>query len=153
MTMHGPAIGSVASGGTPMSEAGAALDDAVVQAEAILHHTFADRALASLALTHASSADHRLVSNERLEFLGDAVLGIIVCEHIFREHPALEEGELTKIKSSVVSRDTCARVARALGMDRLIRVGKGMSDRGDVPTSLAAGVGRRAALCPGLHGA
>ena len=68
--------------------------------------------LAPLRVTHASGAQHRLASNERLEFLGDAILGFIVCEILYHNYPDLLEGELTKIKSVVVSRQTCAKSAR-----------------------------------------
>jgi len=114
--------------------------DALSRAETILDHRFRDREMLALALTHASSADHRLQSNERLEFLGDAVLGVIVCEFLFENYPELQEGDLTKVKSLVVSRDTCAEVADELGLSALITLGKGMSSRGDLPRSLAAGV-------------
>lgn len=116
------------------------LTDLVDRAQVILGHTFTDRGLLSLALTHASSAEHRLASNERLEFLGDAVLGLIVCEYLFAHYPDLQEGDLTKIKSAVVSRETCARVADELGLTDLIVLGKGMSNRGSIPRSLSAGV-------------
>src|SRR5688500_10301197 len=66
------------------------------------------------ALTHASGANTRLASNERLEFLGDAVLGLVTCEQLFSRFPDYEEGDLTKIKSVVVSRRTCARISRQL---------------------------------------
>ena len=56
------------------------------------------------ALTHASGAAHRLGSNERLEFLGDAILGAVVCEALFQMYPDYLEGDLTRIKSTVVSR-------------------------------------------------
>lgn len=114
--------------------------DCLSRAEAILNHRFVDREKLALALTHASSADHRLQSNERLEFLGDAVLGMVVCELLFESYPELQEGDLTKVKSLVVSRDTCAEVADELGLSALITLGKGMSSRGDLPRSLAAGV-------------
>jgi len=123
-----------------MIEAGADSSDSVVRAQQIIGYEFTRPELLDLALTHASSADHRLASNERLEFLGDAILGMIVCEFLFEAYPDLQEGELTKIKSAVVSRDTCAKVAIKLGLDELIQLGKGMSSRGDVPHSLAAGV-------------
>ena len=60
-------------------------------------------------------AQHRLASNERLEFLGDAILGSIVCERLFKQYPEYLEGDLTKIKSMVVSRTTCANSARRWG--------------------------------------
>ena len=108
------------------------------QAQAILGHRFTDRALLNRGLTHASSADCRLQSNERLEFLGDAVLGLVVVEYLHRTFPDLLEGELTKIKSSVVSRRTCAEVARELGLEQLLTLGKGMAINETLPSSVAA---------------
>ncbi len=78
-------------------------------------YTFRDKTLLSAALTHASGAQHRLASNERLEFLGDSILGAIVCELLYVQYPDYLEGDLTKIKSIVVSRQTCARSARGSG--------------------------------------
>src|SRR5262245_35306994 len=95
-------------------------------AERLLGHRFQDTELLAQALTHASVADSRLQSNERLEFLGDAVLGLVVCEYLFAQYDDLLEGELTKIKSSVVSRRTCADIATALGLEELLRLGKGL---------------------------
>jgi ribonuclease-3 len=105
-----------------------------------LGHRFANRALLVTALTHASIADRRVVSNERLEFLGDAVLGLVSCEHLFRWLPERLEGELTKIKSHVVSRQTCAEIARELGLDECILLGKGMGPRSSLPSSVSAAV-------------
>lgn len=118
-------------------------------AEAVLGHTFKDVSLLKRALTHASVADRRVESNERLEFLGDAILGMIVCEHLYQIYPDFLEGELTKIKSHVVSRRACAEVAVELGLDRLLLLGKGMSVRHGLPASVAAGVFESvvAALC------
>lgn len=110
------------------------------KAEEILGHRFRDRSLLERALIHASLADARLESNERLEFLGDAVLGMVVCENLFDLFEELLEGELTKIKSSVVSRSVCAKVARQIGLDELIQLGKGLSTRDALPPSLAAAV-------------
>ena len=76
-------------------------------------YSFHDKHLLQAALTHASGAEHRLASNERLEFLGDAILGAVVCELLYRQFPQYLEGDLTRIKSIVVSRQTCARSARA----------------------------------------
>ena len=110
------------------------------QIEKLLGHEFADKRLLVLALTHASLADSRLQSNERLEFLGDAVLGMVVCEYLFDQYPDSLEGDLTKIKSLVVSRRTCASIALELGLDELLRLGKGMSDRRVLPRSVLAAV-------------
>lgn len=103
-------------------------------------YRFTDSELLFRALTHASVAECRLSSNERLEFLGDSVLGLLSCELIFHMYPALLEGEMTKIKSHVVSRQTCAGIARELGLDRVLLLGKGMRSNHSLPQSLAAGV-------------
>ena len=117
------------------------MDDAILlDAERKLGHTFTDRTLLKRALRHASQADTRLKSNERLEFLGDSVLGMVVCEHLYQRYPSYLEGELTKIKSNVVSRRTCADVANAIGLSDLLQLGKGMGGRNDLPMSLAAAV-------------
>ncbi|CAG0989832.1 Ribonuclease 3 [Phycisphaerales bacterium] len=107
-------------------------------AEFVLGYHFRDPALLERALTHTSTTDNGLASNERLEFLGDAVLGMIVCELIYTRFPSLREGEMTKIKSAVVSRDTCAHIARDLGLENLLMLGKGMQTNGTLPPSLSA---------------
>jgi len=112
----------------------------LVSCERTIGYGFRDRSLLLAALTHASSANHRLASNERLEFLGDAILGAVVCELLFHRYPASLEGELTKIKSSVVSRQTCAKISRALGLDRFLIVGKGVAGGAKVPPSLLSDV-------------
>jgi ribonuclease-3 len=109
-------------------------------AEAALGHTFANEALLKESLTHASIADNRLLSNERQEFLGDAVLDLIVVHDIYVRFPTYPEGELTKIKSAVVSRQTCAECAREIGLDKLLIIGKGVSSRQALPSSLVAAV-------------
>jgi len=101
-------------------------------------HCFADLTLLSAALTHASVAESRAKSNERLEFLGDAVLALIVCEHLYCVYPDLLEGAMTKIKSAVVSRTTCAEVACDMGLDVRLRIGKGMKTSDSLPSSVPA---------------
>lgn len=113
-------------------------DNHVEVAQAILGHTFADPAVLELALTHSSNTENGLNSNERLEFLGDAILGMVVCDMIYRRFPTLREGDMTKIKSMVVSRDTCAHIARDLGLEPLLFLGKGMLHNGGLPASLSA---------------
>ncbi len=103
-------------------------------------YTFRDPQLLVSALTHASIADSRVNSNERLEFLGDAILGMAVCGYLYRRFPDQLEGEMTKIKSAVVSRRTCAVIARELGLPKYLYIGKGMSARGQLPSSVAAAV-------------
>ena len=103
-------------------------------------YEFTSKSLLRAALTHASGAEHRLASNERLEFLGDAILGAVVCELLYRQYPDYLEGDLTKIKSVVVSRETCAKISEALGMQEFLILGKGMTTHPDVPPSLLADV-------------
>src|SRR5205807_4266436 len=81
-----------------------------------INYRFTNPDLLRGALTHASGADTRLASNERLEFLGDAVLGLVTCELLFQQFPDFQEGDLTKIKSVVVSRRTCARMSKTLNL-------------------------------------
>ena len=103
-------------------------------------YEFQDKGLLQAALTHASGAEHRLASNERLEFLGDAILGAVVCEVLFHQYPQHLEGDLTKIKSVVVSRQTCAKISESLGMQEFLILGKGMTTHPSVPPSLLADV-------------
>ena len=103
-------------------------------------YRFQDRDLLRAALTHASAADTRAESNERLEFLGDAILGAVVCEMLYLQFPDFLEGDLTKLKSAVVSRQTCARISQSLKLDDFLIVGKGMAASPKVPNSLLADV-------------
>ncbi|HEY3245437.1 MAG TPA: ribonuclease III [Phycisphaerae bacterium] len=114
--------------------------DALSLAQELTAYQFKDPSLLSIALTHASVADRRVDSNERLEFLGDSVLGLIVCEELFRRFPNYLEGELTKIKSVVVSRKICAEIADRAGLGELLFLGKGMTERTRMPLSLRAAV-------------
>ena len=107
--------------------------DVVQIIERITGHGFSDPELVLRALTHSSVVDQRLDSNERLEFLGDAVLGMLVCARIFERFPDLLEGEMTKIKSAAVSRVACAEIASALGLDAAAALGKGMKSQGPIP--------------------
>lgn len=110
------------------------------KAEKLLGHTFRNPNLLKESLTHSSIADNRLNSNERMEFLGDAVLDLIICEALYLRFPTLLEGDLTKIKSAVVSRRTCAEISKETGLIDLLIIGKGISSREQIPSSLAAAV-------------
>jgi len=114
--------------------------DILVEVEQILGHTVTDENLVAKAFTHSSAVDNRLDSNERLEFLGDAVLSVVICQTLFEKFGNYPEGELTKMKSMLVSRGTCARVARQLGLPKFLKVGKGMVSHKAFPVSLAAGL-------------
>ena len=111
-----------------------------LQAEAILDYKFTNPNLIEEALTHASVAGTRLLSNERMEFLGDAILGMVVCDCLYAMYPNLLEGDMTKIKSSAVSRRTCSEVTCALGLDKLLKIGKGISTQKGMPESISAAV-------------
>lgn len=125
-----------------MAEPPATRDDAGIleQCQEVLRYRFVNTTYLSEALTHASGANHRLVSNERLEFLGDSILGAIVCELLFRMFPDYLEGELTRVKSVVVSRRTCAKISKALGLDEFLVLGKGMGSQEETPASVLADV-------------
>ena len=114
--------------------------DDLEKCQEIIGYRFQDLGLLERALTHSSAAVTRIESNERLEFLGDAVLGLVVCEQIFQHRPKLPEGEMTKIKSVVVSRQTCAQIADGLGLTDLMVIGKGISSVAAMPASLPAAV-------------
>src|SRR6266536_1602067 len=103
--------------------------------QAIGYH-FRQADLLRAALTHTSGAETRGASNERLEFLGDAVLGLVTCEQLFLRFPDYQEGDLTKVKSVVVSRRTCARISRLLNLGDYLFLGKGLHVNGVVPPSL-----------------
>jgi len=92
-----------------------------------LRYSFTDQALLDLALTHRSwCAEHAGdPSNERLEFLGDSILGLVVAEYAFARFPDRAEGELSKIRASVVNATTLAEVAADLGLGAELRLGKG----------------------------
>jgi len=93
----------------------------------ILGVRFRDASLRRLALTHRSYAfeNDLPANNERLEFLGDAVLGIVVTDMAFREFPEMPEGELAKLRAAMVNMGALADVARDLGLGRFVLLGKG----------------------------
>ncbi|WP_184305631.1 ribonuclease III [Aporhodopirellula rubra] len=115
-------------------------DAKLKRCQEILDYEFNDQSLLKAALTHASGAANRLSSNERLEFLGDAVLGMTVCQWLFEEYPEYSEGDLTKIKSAVVSRRACGRTATQLGLDECLIVGRGVTRNRSYPRSLVSDV-------------
>ena len=127
--------------------------------EEILGYTFRDRSLLALALTHASDKAGRTspgdedipeddpdafplepVDNERLEFLGDSILGMVICEELFSTYPEADEGELTNVKSVVVSRGTLAIMSDDVGIPEFMSLGKGMTTYPRLPQSLRANV-------------
>lgn len=94
-----------------------------------LGYHFRDRGLLEHAMTHSSYAnEHRgegLTSNERLEFLGDSVLGMVVADYLFKNHPDMPEGELTRKRAALVCEESLHEVALGLGLGRYLRLGRG----------------------------
>lgn len=117
----------------------AALEALLDECQTTLNYRFRDRELLVVSLTHSSTARTRLHSNERMEFFGDAILGTVVCEALFQRFPEADEGELTRIKSIVVSRATCAVMADRIQLERYVLVGKGLGGSGRIPSSIVAG--------------
>jgi ribonuclease-3 len=114
-------------------------------------YRFADEALLERALTHISalSGKSRIGSYQRLEFLGDRVLGLVISEMLFRAYPTADEGELSKRLADLVRKETCADVARAMSLGDSLRLGNSESNAGgrrriailaDVCESLIGGV-------------
>ena len=93
-----------------------------------LGYTFQNRSLLENALTHSSCANEsrgRLLSNERLEFLGDSILGMVVADHLYRNHPDLPEGELTRTRAALVCEESLVEVAQELNLGQYLQLGKG----------------------------
>ncbi|MBN1786940.1 MAG: ribonuclease III [Sedimentisphaerales bacterium] len=108
------------------------------QLEKRLEYHFSNPALLEKALNHSSAAATKLDSNERLEFLGDSILGLVICMALYEKFPNYLEGDLTKIKSKLVSRKTCAMIAGILELDSVINVGPGMLKSKALKGSVAA---------------
>lgn len=94
--------------------------------ERITGHRFSDPSLALRALTHPSAVEKHSVADsyERLEFLGDSILGMIVALRLYEMYPAMDEGELTRLKIALVSGETLSRVSSELGLGPLIVMGE-----------------------------
>ena len=99
-----------------------------------LGYAFRDPALLQAALYHSSYAnEHRgahIASNERLEFLGDAVLGFVTAEHLYKKHPDLPEGDLTRIRAALVCEESLHEVAQTLSLGDHLCLGKGEEQGG-----------------------
>jgi len=108
------------------------------QLEKALKYKFSDVSLLQKALTHASVASNKLDSNERLEFLGDSILSLVICQALFERFPEYLEGDLTKIKSKLVSRKVCSILASRLDLDSIVNVGPGMQASRALKGSVAA---------------
>src|SRR3954447_10649384 len=123
-TADGRRGGHAGAGEVVMAEVRAEEDLAVL---VDLLGTVTDDELITRAVTHRSFAYENggIPTNERLEFLGDSVLGLVVTEELFRRHPDLPEGQLAKLRAAVVNARALAEVARDLGIGRFLRLGRG----------------------------
>ena len=127
------------------------MEAVLAELEAVLGHRFSDTGLLVRALTHRSLSNELAVSgrvangspaenaenesslpgdNERLEFLGDAVLGLVVAEALFQSHPEWQEGELTRVRAQLVSRQHMAEVANAIDLGYHLRLSRGEDKSG-----------------------
>jgi len=123
-------------------------DERLAKAAKVLGYRFDDLGPLRNALTHSSAKSVRYPSNERMEFLGDAVLGMIVSDMLYRQFPDFPEGELTRVKSVAVSRAVLADRVRELGLADLMYLGKGVRREAGLrlPTSILANL-YEALLC------
>ena len=96
--------------------------------ESKLGYTFHDRKLLENALTHSSYANENrggLSSNERLEFLGDSILGMVTADYLYKKHPDLPEGDLTRTRAALVCEESLVEVADQLGLGAYLKLGRG----------------------------
>lgn len=106
-----------------------ALKENLSQFENTIHYVFKDKQNLILALTHSSYANEnkneKIKSNERLEFLGDAVLNIVISENIFKKHDNLTEGEMTKVRANIVCETSLMKCANEISIGKFLLLGKG----------------------------
>jgi len=114
------------------------LEKFLANCQSQLGYIFRNKELLRTALTHASGADTPSQSNERMEFLGDAVLAYVICDYLYERLPNTLEGEMTKVKSSVVSRATCQKICKQLGLDKFLILGRGLGRSNRIPDSIFA---------------
>ena len=112
--------------------------DVLAACQAAIGYQFQDIQLLREALTHSSGANTRLRSNERQEFLGDAVLGLVCVEQLYRRFPEYHEGDMTKVKSAVVSRTSCAKFSQALALGEYLFLGRGLTPSSKLPSNMLA---------------
>lgn len=106
----------------------------MTELESRLNHSFADRSLLETALTHSSFANEsrgsQCLCNERLEFLGDSVLGVTVADFLYRRYPDMPEGRMTRLRAELVCEQSLFQVAKRLQLGEYLRLGKGEEHNG-----------------------
>jgi ribonuclease-3 len=112
-------------------------DEILAACQATIGYSFRNVELLRAALTHSSRANTRTASNERMEFLGDAVLGLVTCDELYRAYPDYMEGNLTKAKSVIVSRKVCAEISRRLELGQFL-FSTGLGGGAELPSNVLA---------------
>ena len=97
----------------------------------LLDYQFKNNRLLEEALTHASARKSSKLNNERLEFLGDRVLGLVIAEELLRKNPNSTEGEIATYYNSLVKKQTCAFIAKEIGLENLLTLGKSVKRTND----------------------
>ena len=97
----------------------------------LLDYQFKNNRLLEEALTHASASKSSKVNNERLEFLGDRVLGLVIAEELLRKNPNSTEGEIATYYNSLVKKETCSFIAKEIGLENLLTLGKSVKRTND----------------------
>jgi len=115
-------------------------EQVLTDCEAAIGYRFQSKELLRTALTHSSRKPDVKTSNERLEFLGDAIVGLVISEHLFNLFPNFTEGQLTRLKSVLVSRVVLARVSNKLRLGEFMFLGKSITRDKKIPPSLLANV-------------
>jgi len=115
-------------------------DDSLAACQRVIGYHFRDLLLLERALTHSSMKTSTMECNERLEFLGDSVLAMVIAQRIFEKYPNQTEGEMTKIKSVVVSRRMLAKVSKEISLYCYMTIGKGITSCRKIPQSVHGNV-------------
>ena len=108
--------------------------------EEIIKYNFNDKNLLTKSLTHTSASTEKVSSMERLEFLGDRILGLVISEELFLKYPGLKEGELSKKYSFLVQRSTCAKVAENISLNKFIFLGKSELKNSQIKSSILSNI-------------
>jgi len=108
--------------------------------EEIIKYNFNDKSLLTKSLTHTSASTEKVSSMERLEFLGDRILGLVISEELFLKYPGLKEGELSKKYSFLVQRSTCAKIAENISLNKFIILGKSELKNSQIKLSILSNI-------------
>ena len=108
--------------------------------EEIIKYNFNDKSLLIKSLTHTRASTEKVSSMERLEFLGDRILGLVISEELFLKYPGLKEGELSKKYSFLVQRSTCAKIAENISLNKFIILGKSELKNSHVKSSILSNI-------------